>query len=753
MFRFPLLNITFFLLISLPSLAQQGFYDPTNISDIRIYFPRSDWQVQLDSIYMATDGTGRVLADVKIGDKFFKNAGVRYKGFSSWNQGERKNPFNIELDYSVNNLNYEGHTKIKLSNVIHDPSFIREVLAYQIVGKYMPAPRAGFVNLFVNDTLIGLYTNVESVDKIFISKYFTGSKNTFIKGEPEELQFPFGQNANLANTHGSDSLDYMPYYKLESDYGWSDLYHLIDILNVYPDSIEKVLNVDRTLWMHALNYTLLNLDSYIGYAQNYYLYKDNSGLFSPVIWDLNMSFGSFRSSDGSLNFQGLTIPELKTLDPLQHLNFSISPRPLMTALFRNDTWKRMYLAHMRTIMDENIRNNWYHSQGKELQDIIRDYVVRDTNKFYSNTDFENNLNITVGGTAGMILYPGLYDLMQARLIYLDSYPGFAGAPILSALEILPEIPEKGKDCHITATVSGADTVILYYRHYAEDAFNHLLMLDDGAHHDNAPGDGIYGATITPESCNLQYYLYYENDSSGRFAPERAAYEYYTLSLQPEYKELIINEINLSYDQDSWVELLNNTKEDISLKGLSLTSESSLPFLWEFPETSIPAHSFIVVSLSPVPDTLMQADMNLSSEGGNIYLFNRFSRLIDSVCYPMQVSGKSFGRYPNGYGSFVFMEPTRARNNLAGSTPATGFICYPNPASSELFIELQIKPGPFRIEIFNIQGQIIAENEFDASYTIPLSFVLKFDISKFSNGTYLVSLKNPEGLIMQKFLKY
>ena len=64
-------------------------------------------------------------------------------------------------------------------------------------------------------------------------------------------------------------------YALKSEFGWSDLYFLIDSLNNYPDSINNLLNVNRILWMHAINYCLINFDSYIGYAQNYYLYYRN----------------------------------------------------------------------------------------------------------------------------------------------------------------------------------------------------------------------------------------------------------------------------------------------------------------------------------------------------------------------------------------------------------------------------------------------------------------------------------------------
>ena len=194
----------------------------------------------------------------------------------------------------------------------------------------MPASQANYCNIFINDTLWGLYNNVESVNKSFLIKHFDSKYNTFIKGNPENINIQIGgENSNLSNTHGLDTNNYQAYYEMKSDHGWQELYNLIDTLNNFPDSISNILNIDRVLWMHAFNYTLINFDSYVGYAQNYYLYRDLSGLFNPIVWDLNMSLGSFRLTDASqLYFSGFDINQAQYIDPLTHHNYiSVSPRP------------------------------------------------------------------------------------------------------------------------------------------------------------------------------------------------------------------------------------------------------------------------------------------------------------------------------------------------------------------------------------------------------------------------------------------
>ena len=52
----------------------------------------------------------------------YDSVGVRYKGFSSVSVNRVKNPFNIKLDYIIEGQDHQGIDKIKLSNVISDPS-------------------------------------------------------------------------------------------------------------------------------------------------------------------------------------------------------------------------------------------------------------------------------------------------------------------------------------------------------------------------------------------------------------------------------------------------------------------------------------------------------------------------------------------------------------------------------------------------------------------------------------------------------
>ena len=239
--HFIFLFISF--LVQFSGFSQSNFYAVDSLRELRIYFYDNDWDYQLDNLYVQGNND-RILADLIIDGSSYDSVGVRYKGFSSVSTDRVKNPFNIKLDYTIEGQDHQGIDKLKLSNVYQDPSFIREVLTYEIAANYMPSAKANYANLYINDTLWGLYTNVQAVNKDFLNDHFGNKYNPFFKCNPENLDVsPGGENANLSDTHGTNSLDYEPYYSLKSDYGWDALYNLIDTLNNYTNSIENVLNI------------------------------------------------------------------------------------------------------------------------------------------------------------------------------------------------------------------------------------------------------------------------------------------------------------------------------------------------------------------------------------------------------------------------------------------------------------------------------------------------------------------------------
>jgi len=519
----------FLLLFLTAPLFSQNLYDLSHIVEIKITFNVQGWSEKLDSLKRA-GSKNRLPATIQIDGRKFEEVGVRFKGNSSYfnprKAGSTKLPFNIKANFKIKKQRFPGgYQTLKLSNVFRDPSFLREVLSYEIARKYMPAPLCNFAKLYVNDQYLGLYNNSESVNEQFLDKHFGNHKGAFFKCDPNwnattSDRCPEGDKASLMYL-GDDPACYSGLYELKSkdEKAWDELIDLTKILNEKPGKIQEVLDVDRVLWMHAFNIVLANLDSYTGrLCHNYYLYKSSDSLFTPIVWDMNLSFGGFRF-DG-LTKRMLDNKDLEKISPFVHFKTRNAKRPLIVKLLENPLYRKIYIGHLRTILYENFVNGEYLKRAKEVQELIGNEVEMDANKLYDNQKFHKNLAQTVAAGRSKII--GIEELMTARTDYLSNHPLLAIAPpSISKVEHL----HYGPTVAINAVVEGAQRAFLAYRYGKKESFRFLEMFDDSGHNDQMKGDGIWGATIENKA-GIQYYIIAEGERLAMLSPKRASFEFY-----------------------------------------------------------------------------------------------------------------------------------------------------------------------------------------------------------------------------------
>lgn len=691
------------------TLNAQDFYDLNSIPEVKLTFFQTNWDAKLDSLKSANEDAYLLAKSVEINGVIFDSVGVKYKGNSSYSANNQKNPMHIELDHVIDGANYQGYTDVKLGNGFSDPSFVREALSYEILGQYMVAPRANFAKLWINGTYWGVYSNQESINKNFIkSHFYTDGKNPFFKCNPIGGAGP-GSSGNPDLVYSTaDSSSYLTRYELKSDYGWKQLIHLMDTLKNQTGAIEQILDVDRVLWMLAFNDVLVNLDSYTGaFAQNYYLYYDENGRWMPIVWDLNMSFGAFPSlSLGGGGGGGLSVTQMQQMDPL--VQSSNASRPLISKLLANASYKKRYLAHLKTILNENFSDTEYRNRALEIQDIIDAAVQSDTKKFYTYTNFKNNIDQTVtgGGGPGGGGVPGITLLMNARNTFLSANTNLtATAPTISAVTATPAVPLPGEEVWITATITDLVSATLAYRANSWEIFQKTTLFDDGNHHDGAAGDGVFGGSFLADNAENQYYIYAENANAGKFSPERAEYEFYTivtnLPAPAQPGDVVINEFladNATGARDEfgeledWLEIYNPTGNSYDLRGLQLTDNPEKVDKWIFPHGSVVLpQAYLMVWLD---EDGAQGDAHASfklSKGGEFLMLSNPDGLVfDSLSFGPQQPDISFGRFPNGTGGFTTMPTTFAKtNSLTSGTSVLSedhlLKIYPNPAGDYLHV--------------------------------------------------------------------
>ncbi len=503
----------------------QDFYKPGAVVEIRLVFKEKNWDDILDSLKQIGNDE-RLAADALINGVRYKGVGVRYKGNSSYfsvrKSGSAKLPFNIKIDFTEKNQSLPGGiTTLKLANSFRDPSFLREVLAYEIAGQYMPAPKANFAKVFVNEEFIGLYSNTESVDKPFLQRHCDKGKGALLKCDPADwnAKMPAGcspsDQASLQYL-GNDSLCYQGIYEVEQGY-WADLIQFTDILNRKPELLDSVLNIDAALWMLAFDNVTVNLDSYLGkFCHNYYLYKDSSGVFHPILWDLNMAFGGFRYN--GVEEAAMSDEKLQTLSPFLHYREKNMKRPLILQLLSNDLWRKVYIAHIRTLLEEQFANGAYKKRAQELQKMLDPTVQEDKNKLYDYEGFKSNIDTIAKAEKSNII--GIAQLMDRRAAYLAEHPLLQKTPpvISDAKHTL----QKNQTTIVTCKTENARNVWVLYRQGKTGVFQRAAMHDDGQHGDGAAADQVWGISL-PYGKGLTYYFIAEDERNATVLPRKASH--------------------------------------------------------------------------------------------------------------------------------------------------------------------------------------------------------------------------------------
>lgn len=166
----------------LPASGHEDPFQPNRVVTVRILMPEKDWQWILAN----PRAEQYVRADFLYDNQMIRNVAVRPKGNSSLmsvaSSGSPRLSLKIDFNFFNSAQSFRGLKKLCLNNGFSDPSFIREVLGYEIFDQMgLPSPRTAFVDVYVNDLHIGLYTQVEPVDKAFLSRHFANPEGNLYK--------------------------------------------------------------------------------------------------------------------------------------------------------------------------------------------------------------------------------------------------------------------------------------------------------------------------------------------------------------------------------------------------------------------------------------------------------------------------------------------------------------------------------------------------------------------------------------------
>jgi len=671
-------------LCTLASAQAPDLYDENVVRDIKLYFSQPDWW---DLLYQNKEQKICIEADMEVDSLMYHQVGVRFKGYSSasvW--PAEKMPFKIKTDEFVPGLDLYGYDSINLSNSYLDPTFVREVVSYHILRKYMPAPKSNFVRLWLNDEYWGIYINSEQVSGELLGEWFEDDT-----GNRYKCQAPSGGGLGDSALAwlGPNPASYYDHYQLKSEPNgteWLDLIDMIDVLNNRPVNVHwtelaEILHIDSCLWYLVGCNLFCNLDSYIAAGHNYYLYNDPyEGYFNPITWDTNLSFGNFS--------MGMPVTMLQQLSPL--FNYGNVNYPLITKLLdpaAGIRGRQVYLAHFRDMLLQEW--NWTSIGGlvQTYQDLIEQDVIDDTKKLYALQDFYDNVTLDI--QIGNITSCGLQPFVENRLAFLLNQSTInAPYPEISGTSFSPAEPTPQDDVTITTTVTVSGAVMgdisVYYRAGPALLYQQTAMFDDGLHGDGAAGDDIFGVIIPaqPGGATIQYFILAQtSDETVSLDPIFGESAPYSFQVQPGSGSngVVINEFvakNNTGIQDEasqfedWIELYNTTGSVLDVGNMYLTDNLTDLTKWQIPDgTTIDPFDTLLVWADDDPgDGPMHATFKLDADGEELGFSDvTGTTLLDDYTFGPQEADIATGRLFDGLETWVtFSAPSPDEPNAPGT---------------------------------------------------------------------------------------
>ncbi len=513
-----------------------GLFDEDSLRTIDLEFYMQDYHSYLVNAWFYNPSE-RIPARLTLNGVLYDSVGVRYKGNSTFclpnDVFSPKVPYNIDMNYFVGGQKLLDYKKVKLANAWMDATFVKQIVSSNIYRRYLPTGESNLVRLNVQGNYVGLYVNDESINKQFLDKHFDEKSGPLFKCDNidrfcDTANAPSAMPPNLYYM-GDDSTLYYNSYDIKSDYGWKEFINLMKTIDLDFQNIDSVLNVDRTLWAFAANQVIANLDCYnTYYIHNYYMYQTKDGLFQMIPWDLDNSFvGAIMGWDYWNPSNVYEYDPYYTGGPYTGPSGTPQPweaRPLLFKLLNDPHYRKIYSAHMRTIIEESLDTAQIRANIDNLQSLAYNAASQDNNKVFTVNEYYNNTESAIWAAFNWG-FGGILSTVNERKQFLLNHPEISLMP--------PQISNVYvNNGLVTAEVFNANSVeIMATTSEYNSKFNSFSMFDDGTNGDLLANDGIYTADLPYQfsGFDVKFYIRSENDDAIKLSPQRAEYEFYTYS--------------------------------------------------------------------------------------------------------------------------------------------------------------------------------------------------------------------------------
>lgn len=272
-----------------PSDLTERFFDPETVQTIRIEVKPED----LNRLQRALPDRISVPGAFRWNDQAVDQAGVRYKGDSSSSpNAQHKRSFLIDFSEFIKRQRFLGLRHVALDNGIQFGSLFSERLITDILRNVgVKASRCNYARVYLNSRYLGIYVNVERLDRSFIERHF---------GSDEGVMFKVSRGGPGADLRclGPEPALYRKAFELHAgpeEEGYRSLAQwicaLADPAGTGAD-LSSLLDLEAFLSTTAVMLLAGAFDQYTGWnAHNYYLYQNpRDQRWTYIPWDLDVGF-------------------------------------------------------------------------------------------------------------------------------------------------------------------------------------------------------------------------------------------------------------------------------------------------------------------------------------------------------------------------------------------------------------------------------------------------------------------------------
>jgi len=275
--------------------SKSDLFDGTNVVRINITVPPSGMRLLQRNGWGGDgnhDNRPQAKATVTDGTHTYTNVAIHLKGAAGSFRPifDARPAFTLNFDKFAPEQSFHGLKKLSLNNSVQDRSLMNEKLCRELFAAAgVPAPRADWAVVTLNNRPLGLYVLVEGFNKQFLHRYFKNvSGNLYDGGFCREV------NEDLAVNSGDKPEDR------------SDLRRLLSAATASRnknslDPIKDILDVDRFVSMIAMEVIQDHWDGYAMNRNNYRLYHDmDTGRMVFMPHGLDQMFATAERGDLNL---------------------------------------------------------------------------------------------------------------------------------------------------------------------------------------------------------------------------------------------------------------------------------------------------------------------------------------------------------------------------------------------------------------------------------------------------------------------